>query len=316
MSFFNMSFLYWLEGLRTPFFDKVFSAVTLLGEETLFMVVAMLVFWCIDKRKGYFLLYISFLGALVNGFIKLLFCIPRPWVADSKFTIVESARKAATSYSFPSGHTQSAGGLFLGLARQSKRLWFILVCSVLVLLVGLSRMYLGVHYLADVLVSLGTSLLMVLLFAPLFQKAWDDKRWFILILGVLIAIGASLILYAEFGKLPEHAIAEFTAECVKSAYTMFGASLGLVLVLWLEQRYIRFSTKAVWWAQLLKVAIGLGLVIAARMLLKNPLLKLFNSHYTADMLRYLVMVLLGGAVWPMSFRLFEKLGKPKAANAA
>ena len=311
-----MSFLYWLEGLRTPLFDKVFSAITLLGEETLFMVIAMFVFWCIDKRKGYFLLYISFLGALVNGFLKLLFCIPRPWVADSKFTIVESAREAATGYSFPSGHTQSAGGLFLGLARQSKRLWFIIVCAVLTLLVGFSRMYLGVHTPMDVLVSFGTSLLLVLLFAPLFHKAWEDKRWFILILGILLAVGVSLILYAEFARLPASAITEFTADCVKSAYTMFGASLGLIFVLWLEQRYIRFSTKAVWWAQLLKVALGLGLVIAARLLLKEPLLKLFGGHNIADTLRYLLMVLIGGAIWPLSFRLFEKLGKAKSPQQA
>jgi hypothetical protein len=120
------------------------------------------------------------------------------------------------------------------------------------------------------------------------------------------------ILYAELAPLPLGAIAEFSADGTKTAYTMFGASLGFCLVLWLEQRYIRFSTEAAWWAQLLKVGIGLALVIAVRTLLKDPLLALCGGHNVAHMLRYLLMVLIGGAVWPLSFRLFEKTKKQHA----
>lgn len=304
-----MKFLYLLEGLRSPFFDRLFAVVTLLGEETLFMVIAMIVFWCIDKRKGYFLLYLSFLGAMINTFLKIIFCIPRPWVLDPKFTVVEGSVEAAGGYSFPSGHTQSAGGLFFGIARVSRRIWLIIVCIVLALLVGFSRMYLGVHTPADVLVSLGVSIAMVLVFAPLFKLAWNNKRWFGLIIALLLGVGAALILYAELAPLPLGAIAEFSADGTKTAYTMLGASLGFCLVLWLEQRYIRFSTRAVWWAQILKVAIGLGLVIAVRMLLKDPLLALCGGHNVAHAIRYLLMVLVGGAVWPLSFRLFEKTAK-------
>ena len=103
-----MQVLYFFESIRNPVLNFLMSLVTRLGEETIFIALAILVFWCFDKKHGYFLITIGFLGTVINQFLKVLFRIPRPWVKDPNFTIVESAREAATGYSFPSGHTQSA----------------------------------------------------------------------------------------------------------------------------------------------------------------------------------------------------------------
>lgn len=311
-----MEFLRLLEGIRTPFFNVVFQYITMFGEETLFMVAAMIFFWCIDKKCGYFLLYVSFLGATVNQFLKLIFCVPRPWVLDKDFTIVESARAEATGYSFPSGHTQSAAGLFFGIARFRKEVWVRIVCVAVALLVGFSRMYLGVHTPADVFTSFGVALLLVLGAYPLFELAWKNAKWFYLLIGVLLAVGAALLIYVEFVPLPANAIAEYSADGAKTAYTMFGASAGLSLVLWLDTKYIRFSVKAVWWAQILKAAIGLGLVVLIRVALKAPLLALFNGHNAAHAVRYFLMVAFGGALWPLTFRFWSKLGRKKATAKA
>ena len=102
-----MAFLHFLEGLRNPVFDAFFSAITYFGDETLFIIIGLLFFWCIDKEEGFYLLCVGLLGTVVNQFLKLYYRIPRPWVRDPSFTIVESAREAATGYSFPSGHTQT-----------------------------------------------------------------------------------------------------------------------------------------------------------------------------------------------------------------
>ncbi|MCE5189032.1 MAG: phosphatase PAP2 family protein [Eubacteriales bacterium] len=310
-----MDFLRLLEGLRTPFFDTVFQFFTLFGEETLFMVIAMAVFWCIDKKNGYFLLYVCFLGNTINQFLKLLFVVPRPWVLDEKFTIVESARAQATGYSFPSGHTQNSAGLFLGIARSRKETWVRIVCIALTMLVAFSRMYLGVHTPADVLTSLGVALLLVLVAYPLFYRAWNNPKWFIPIVGFLFVVGIALLLFVELVPLPENAIAEFSADGAKTAYTMFGASAGFAFVLWIEQKYIRFSVKAVWWAQILQIALGLAIVIAIRLVLKEPLLSLCGGHNAAHAIRYFLMVAVGGAVWPLTFPFFAKLGR-KAEPAA
>ncbi|MBQ9837342.1 MAG: phosphatase PAP2 family protein, partial [Oscillospiraceae bacterium] len=117
-----MQFLYLLERIRAPWLDTVMSLITHLGSETLFMVIAITVFWCVNKRHGYYLLSVGFVGTLFNQALKLMFRIPRPWVLDENFTIVESARADATGYSFPSGHTQSVVGTMGGVARFTNKL--------------------------------------------------------------------------------------------------------------------------------------------------------------------------------------------------
>ena len=116
-----MGLLLWLESIRNPVLDFLMQAVTYLGDEIFFMVIALMVFWCVDKREGYYLLFVGFFGTMINQFLKLLCRIPRPWVREPKLTIVEGARAGAEGYSFPSGHTQSAVGNFGTVARWNKR---------------------------------------------------------------------------------------------------------------------------------------------------------------------------------------------------
>ena len=77
-----MDFLRFLENIRTPAGDIIFQAITYLGEETLFILLGVFIFWCYDKREGYFLLSVGFIGTVLNQFLKLAFRIPRPWVLD------------------------------------------------------------------------------------------------------------------------------------------------------------------------------------------------------------------------------------------
>ena len=90
-----MEFLYLLEKLRVPGLNELMLTVTRLGEETAFLVVALVVFWCVDKYWGYFVLGVGLMGTVLSQFMKLLFRIPRPWVLDENFTILEAAREGA-----------------------------------------------------------------------------------------------------------------------------------------------------------------------------------------------------------------------------
>ena len=175
-----MELLYWFQSVRNPVLDVVMQTVTRLGEETVFMVIAMFVFWCVDKRRGYYLLTVGFLGTLINQWLKIVCRVPRPWVRDPNFTIVESAKEAATGYSFPSGHTQSAVGTLGGVARFTKKNWLRIVCIILAAFTAISRMYLGVHTPADVGVSLAVAVILVLVLYPLMESTlWFPNRMYI-----------------------------------------------------------------------------------------------------------------------------------------
>lgn len=95
-----MGLLYLLEDIRVPVLNEFMLAITTLGEETAFLVIALVLFWCVDKYLGYYILSVGFVGTILNQFLKLWFRIPRPWILDPNFTILEQAREAASGYSF------------------------------------------------------------------------------------------------------------------------------------------------------------------------------------------------------------------------
>ena len=165
-----MKFLYLLEKIRNPVFDFLFSLITHIGEETVFLVIAILFFWCINKREGYYVLITGLVGTMINQFLKLVCKVRRPWVKEPSFTIVESAREQATGYSFPSGHTQNVAGTFGSIGVWHSKKWIRISAIVIIALVAFSRMYLGVHTPWDVLTSLGIAALLVFGLYPLFKN--------------------------------------------------------------------------------------------------------------------------------------------------
>ena len=301
-----MSFLYFLEEIRNPVLDFLFSIVTLFGEETVFMAVGMIVFWCINKQKGYYLLSVGFVGTVINQFLKILFRIPRPWVKDPNFTIVESAREAASGYSFPSGHTQTSVGLFGGLALKFKNRAIRIASIALCVLVPLSRMYLGVHTPADVGVSIVIALVLIFVLAPIFEKAERSPKVMYALLFSLTGIMLAYLLFISFWQFPEEVMhvdnVHNYISALKNAYTLTGCMLGFLVVYTVDLKWLKFDTKAVWWVQIIKIAGGLVLVLAVKELLRAPLAAILPENTWARMLRYFLMVVTAGTLWPMTFK--------------
>lgn len=295
-----MKVLYALESIRTPWLDTVMAAITHLGEETVFMVAALFVFWCVSKRHGYYLLAIGFAGTVLNQFLKLLFRIPRPWVLDSNFTIVESARARATGYSFPSGHSQNAIGTFGGIARFTRRKWVRAAAIVVAVLVPLSRMYLGVHTPLDVGVAAVIAVALVFALYPLMERS--DSRHSVMgaVLAVMLALAVGYLLFVSLYPFPADVDAANLASGVENAWKLLGATVGMLVGWWLDVRFIHFDTRAVWYVQLIKLVGGLALLLGIRAALKAPLAAALGAG-AGGAVRYGVMVLFAAAVWPMVF---------------
>lgn len=304
-----MDILYALEKIRTPFWNGAMSAVTQLGGEVIFIVAAVVVFWCVSKWEGYYLMTIAFCGTVLNQFLKLICRVPRPWVRDPNFTIVESARAEAKGYSFPSGHTQNAIGLFGGMARWGGRRWVRLGLTALALVIAFSRMYLGVHTPADVGVSLVLAAALVLGLYPLMRRAQEKPRYMGYVLAAMLVVSGAFVVFVETYGFSADTDAENLASGIGNAWKMLGAVAGMTLAWLLDRRYIHFETQAVWWVQVIKVAVGMALLLAIKSGLKAPLLALLGHEGLAGGVRYFLLVLVAGAVWPLVFRPMSKWGK-------
>jgi len=304
-----MEFLYLLESLRTPILDAFFSAITYFGDETLFIIIGLLFFWCIDKDEGFYLLSVGLIGTMVNQFLKLFFRIPRPWVRNPEFTIVESAREAASGYSFPSGHTQTSVGVYGGVIRWTGRSILSAACLALCILVPLSRMYLGVHTPADVGVSVIVALTLIFVLYPIARKGRSDARIMRMLFGATLVLALGNLAFVNLYPFPADVDADNLAHGMKNAYTLLGCIAGVWTIWEADRKYIHFETKAPLGVQAVKLGLGFALILGVKAGLKAPLYALTGGHHMADFVRYFLMVLFAG-FWPLTFPwLNKKLSK-------
>lgn len=302
-----MKFLNFLESIRNPVCDFLFSAITHIGEETIFLGLAIFFFWCVGKREGFYILITGLVGTAINQVMKLAFRIPRPWVKDPTFTIVESARAEATGYSFPSGHTQNVTGTFGCIGRYSKRNSVRIGAVTVILLVAFSRMYLGVHTPLDVGVSLLIGAALTFALYPLFESEERFKKYMPYVVAGSVVIALAFLMYVillpDKGSLDPHNL----NSGMKNAFTLFGCTVGLVAVYTLDRLFINFETEAPWYSQIIKLLVGLGIVIGIKSGLSAPLTALFGNEYIARAVRYFLIVMFAGSVWPLTFPYFARL---------
>ena len=240
----------------------------------------------------------------------MIFTVPRPWVIDPDFTIVEAARAEATGYSFPSGHTKCAVGLYGGIALWNKNKAVRIISLVLCILIPFSRLYLGVHTPLDVCVGFAIAVVFAVGGYFIFKKAENNNKILIPAIGVVILINIIYICFVSFYEFPESVyaaenIAEYNG-AVKNGYTLLGAALGMILAYIIDSKWVHFDTKAVWWAQILKAVGGFAVLLILKELLKIPLNAILDANTWGACIRYFITVTVAGAVWPMVFRFFPK----------
>ena len=117
------------------------------------------------------------------------------------------------------------------------------------------------------------------------------------------------LLYVELFPFPADMDAHNIASGVKNAYTMVGCLAGVAVVYLGERKYVNFTTEAIWWAQIWKVVLGVSLVLLVKEGLRVPLEVILTDAMAARAVRYFLIVVVAGFLWPMTFQWFSRLGE-------
>ena len=194
--------LLFLQHFRTgnlEAFDKFFLSITIFGELWLPTLICAITYWCIDFKAGIYLFSLEGFNILLTHFFKMIACVYRPWVLNSSLHPSELAVPFAKGYSFPSGHSAMSSSVIGGLAylvRKRKLLCLFLIG--LILLVGFSRLWLGVHTPQDVIVGLSTGLILIFAVNYLINWAEKNKNRYLYILVAVNVLAILALIYVKF----------------------------------------------------------------------------------------------------------------------
>ncbi len=262
------------------------SAFTLLGEELLLVGALIYIYWCYDKKFGKFI-GTNIVAALVwNPLIKNIALRRRPYFDHPGVKCLKPVHPEADiydiseqGYSFPSGHSTNSAVLYGSLPVYKKNTIFKVISIVVPLLVGLSRVMLGVHYPTDVLVGwlLGIFSIVVV---SIMQSKIKNK---LILYGILLVTAIPGIFYCK----------------TTDYFTTLGIMIGFFLGDLFEEKYVNFKNTRSIPKSILRIVIGVSLYFALNFILK--LAFGFMPALLARTLRYGIVVFLLVGVYPMAF---------------
>ena len=251
----------------TPSLDSFMETVSFIGQPEFFLLLIPFIYWTIDRRIGIRSLLVLLYFDSITVSLKVLFHQPRPfWIGDVK------ALSSEGTYGIPSGHSGRTLAVAGYLASRVKKNWFWATAVLYILLVGISRLYLGMHFPQDVL---GGWLVGILVIWAIIK--WDDavREWLAdkslatqIMIGFLTAMGIVLIGFiARFivSGMPDPAEwSAYNAEArtVTHFFTVAGAVFGAHAGYALMRQYANFDAKGTWGTRVFRYAVGIvGLLL-------------------------------------------------------
>ena len=282
-----MEYLLFLQQLRESTPSIINEAILFVSEfmgGTGALAVIALIYWCISKQAGSFMLLNFSSAYMMNQTLKNIFCVSRPFLRDSRL----HPYTEATGYSFPSGHTMLGTAVYSSAAIwQKNRKWFVGVCIVLTLLTAFGRNWVGVHTPQDVIVGILVSLAVV--FAQLHMLRWLDKMpgKDILVLIFSILWAAVLLIF------------------IPASEKACGIFLGVYIGWFIERRWVGFEVSGKLIHRVLQYILGMGLVLVVYKVLTPILVKPFSENLQTLFIN-LFTFLTVTALYPALLRLVQK----------
>lgn len=291
----------WLQSFAGPLVTAIASFFTMFGEELVLVGILGFTYWCYDKKWAKYI-GINLLAALLAGpLIKNIALRRRPYMDHEGIRCLRKVNQsadvmdiAAQGYSFPSMHSANTMTVFQSLARCMKKSWIGVLTAVIILGVGISRMYLGVHYPTDVLAGWLIGALVVAVISRL-QVKITNPLVFAAIYGIVGLPGWFYCTSHDF-------------------YTVYGLAIGILLGFYVEERWVHFeNTKSVI-RSILRLVGGVALFLiittVTKMLFSKEVLE--ASNFVAHVIRfarYAIGSFVVICIYPILFRYTAKFGR-------
>ena len=294
------------------------SKMTFLGELNTVMVIMAAVYWCVSRNLGAYLLLGWSGNRLVNGVLKLTFCVYRPWIRDVRVVPYGNSINTATGYSFPSGHSMNAASVYGGAAvRGDMPRGLRAVLGAVVVLVAFSRNFLGVHTPQDVLVGAAAGMLVIWLVSRLMRWVEARPQRDIPVACVGIALFVLLALYAAFKSYPVDYDADGKvlvegAKMAADAYKGVGWGTAFLVGWVLERRFVTFSTDVPLITKMTRLSAGLLGYYAVSLILV-PLIKGWIPGAVGIMTSCFIQMAWISFIFPWLFQRVETRAARKAA---
>lgn len=318
----DIEYLLALQNLRQSMpspIELAAVAISYIGEGPILVALALVVYWCIDKRMGQFGMVAMASGNFVNQLIKNIACVYRPWIRDARIIPAEAAIEGAGGYSFPSGHctgTASVLGSFAWLLRKKHRAIAVL-CIVVIVIVAFTRNFLGVHTPQDVLVGLLLAVVSIAATQAFFN--WIDRydamepghKKDLLVVIVVFVLCAASIAFVVLKPYPmDYVDGQLLVDPVKmqkGSFEAAGLFAGLALAWYLERRFVAFTTDETVSkrTRVIRGIVGVG-VVGITYFVTDKVFKALMPYIWAKMCAMFVLVLVAVFVVPIIFGAIEK----------
>lgn len=267
-----------IQSIANPFFDFLFELITICGEQIVLISIISIIYWTLDKKFGEYIAYSVLTSVLLNNSIKDIFKMKRPIGEEGIRTLRE---QTATGYSFPSGHTQSASSFYGAMAIYLKKRVMYIIATIMIISIGFSRLYLGVHYPKDVIVGGILGVLTSLICYKLYNKV--ENKMLLYVITFVIFIPALTFAHS--------------ADFIKG----MGTYLGFIIGIYIEKKYVNFSIEVNKGNKIIRVLLGVVILLVLQLGLKVIL----PNGLIFSFIRYALISLIGIGVYPIAFRKFK-----------